>query len=370
MARRSNRTGTVVQRANGRWQGSIQIEGKRRTVYGKTKAEATRKLATLKDTIERYGDVPNPIDRDVNDLLDAFLESSTNTLRPRTIEHYTAVYKQHIRPAIGRVNLSRIAPYDIQRLYTALERKGYKRIPSQVHSMLHRAFRLAVLWNWVNENPCDRVIRPIHKAKRPHVWSQKQIDSFLDATRDHWLGPLWITLLGTGCRLGEALGLRWSDINEGVVQIERTLQRINREWKAEAPKTEAGERSITLPSMVVRALQRQASQQAEWRLKRGPEWSDTGLVFTNQQGDPIHRSVVSHAMTKACRRLELPHLSPHGLRHQSASMLVARGIPLPAVSKRLGHARVSITLDIYSHVIGGEDIAAANALDNVMTGTA
>jgi len=272
----------------------------------------------------------------------------------------------HVRPAIGRIRLSRIGPFHVQKLYADLERLGLARIPSRVHAILHRAFKLAVLWRWLPENPCDRVVQPTYNAQRKDVWDQEQTATFIDGAQDHWLWPLCMTLLGTGCRLGEALALDWSDVECDTIQIRRTLHRINGEWDIGAPKTDAGRRQIALPTLVVRAMKKQSAQQAEWRLASGADWPDLGLVFTNQRGDPIHRAVVAHSMARVCKRLSLPPVTPHGLRHLSASVLIAKGIPLPAVSARLGHSKVSITLDVYSHVVGGEDKAAADVMDTVM----
>jgi integrase len=368
MLRRMNNTGSIVQRNNGTWQGSIQINGVRRTAYGKTKGEVSNKIDDLRSDASKNGGLPTPGNRTINQLFESWLDTCAGEFRPRTLEHYKAVFPNHISPTLGNTRLSRIQSHHIQSLYVDLERRNLKRIPSQVHAMLHRMFKLAVLWRWIGENPCDRVIRPIHRASTKEVWNQLQTDTFIEAVKDHWLGPLWITLLGTGCRLGEATGLHWSDIDGETIHIRRNLQRINGEWIEGTPKTESGKRSLSLPTLVVDALRRQSAQQAEWKLAKGAEWLDRGLLFTNRHGDPIHRAVVSHTIAKVCKRLSLPPLSPHGLRHLSASMLIAQGIPLPAVSKRLGHSKVSITLDVYSHVVGGEDQAAADVMDKVMGG--
>ncbi len=368
MGRRANNTGTIVKRKDGRYQGSIQVDGVRRTVYGKTKSEVSRKIDELRSQIMALGTLPNPGKRTISDLLDAWLTASSSSLGAKTMMDYMGICERHIKPAIGSVRISRIDPYHVQQLYSALESEGMRRIPSQVHAILHRAFRFAVLWRWLSDNPCDRVIKPSYNAERKQMWDHRQVEMFVSEVQNHWLGPLWITLIGVGCRIGEATALRWADIDGTNLHVRRNLQRVDGKWITGKPKTEAGNRCVLLPDMVMNAFRRQRSQQAEWRLRQGMDWPDTDLIFTTRQGTPLHRSVVGHSMRKVCEFLSIPRLTPHGLRHLSASVIVAQGIPLPAVSKRLGHSRTSITLDTYSHVIGGEDEAAAKVLDRVIGG--
>ncbi len=366
MARRANNTGTIIRRGDGRLQGAIQISGTRRTVYGTTEREVSKKLDALRMQAVAMGGLPSPGVRTVNDLLDAWFAASRATLRPLTIDDYTAVSLRHIRPAIGGIRLSRLDPVHVQRLYADLQVRGLARIPEKVHTILHRAFRLAVLWRWLPENPCDRVVRPTYVARRREIWTEAQLRTFLCGTADHRLGSLWAFLVSTGCRIGEALALHWEDVDGEVVHVRRTLHRIAGEWVIGEPKTQAGQRTITLPQAAIDALRRQRARQAEYRLRAGAAWPDTYLVFTTSAGHPVHGETVAIALRKVCERLSLPPLSPHGFRHLHASLLIARGLSIPAVSARLGHSKVSVTLDVYAHVIGGEDRHAADVIGAAM----
>ena len=113
-------------------------------------------------------------------------------------------------------------------------------------------------------------------------------------------------------------------------------------------------------------MRRQRTQWAEWRLRSGKEWEDWGLVFTGRRGAPLHSSTVAHALKRECRRLGLPEVSPHGLRHLHASLLLKKGLAVPAVSRRLGHANSAITMSVYAHALERHDEKAAQAIGEVL----
>ena len=357
-------TGSVYQRSDGYWAASLQTDGVRKVLYGKTEREARQKLARLQGQLATVGGLPDPGRRTVDDLLDRWLETIHPALKPRTVADYEDLCRLYIRPAIGKVKLAKLTPDQVQRLYSSLQSKGLDRAPTHVHAALHRACKLAVLWRWLPENPCDRVLPPSYAAPRKDVWDRQQLKTFLDGAAERTLSPLWVATIATGCRLGELMGLAWADVDlpAGVVKVRGNLQRIRGEWVKSTPKTQAGERTITLPAEGVTALKTQRARQAEWRLKAGADWQDTGLVFTGLKGQPLQPSVVEHALARECERLGLPKVTPHGLRHLHASLLLDAGLPVPVVSARLGHARPSITMSIYAHRVGQDDRQAAEAL--------
>lgn len=367
--RRSNGEGSVSRRKDGRWQAALQIEGRRKAVYGATRGEAVAKLAELRRQAVRAGGLPDDANRTVNELLDAWLDAATPNLKPATIAQYTLECDKHIRTSLGGLRITKVTPHRLQLLYTTLRRSGRERTAELVHVLLRQAFSLAVRWRWLPENPCNRVVRPTHRAVRKEMWSPEQVCAFLDGTAAHWLSPLWALALFSGCRLGELLALTWADVTEDrtSISVTKTLQRVNGEWIVDTPKSHAGHRHIALPPEATVALNRQWLQQAQWRLAAGPVWQSGNLVFSAEQGTPIHRATVAHAMARECDKLGLPRLTPHGLRHMHASLLLAQGLPIPAVSERLGHAHPGITLEVYSHAIGRHDTLAAEAIGRAVS---
>ena len=204
--------GEVTLRSDGRWCATLQLGGIRRYVYGKTEREARKKLAAL-ERQANVGGLADPGKRTVGDLLDHWLEVVRPTLKARTVADYECLCRRYIRPTLGSVRLARLTPDHVQRLYTSLQKKGLDRAPSQVHRALHRACKLAVLWRWLSDNPCERVLAPTYEPPRKEVWDRAQLRAFLDGTAEHTLYPLWVTMVATGCRLGEILGLKWANVD-------------------------------------------------------------------------------------------------------------------------------------------------------------
>lgn len=359
-------TGSVYRRADGLWCASVRAQGKRKTVYAKTEREARAKLAKLQKQLGITDILPTPGRKTVDDLLDLWLE--TADLRPITLAGYRETLDRYVRPTIGHVRLSRLHPETIQTLYNDLRARDLRRIPKLVHSLLHRAFKMAVLWGWLAENPTDRVIAPTHKPERKPVWAQHELQTFLAGARDHRLYPLWVVTLNTGIRLAELSGLKWSDVDfaGGTISVQRTLHWVKGRWVEGEPKTKAGARAIALPTDGIAALRRQKAQQNEWRLKAGKEWQNGGWVFTTGTGAPVPRSSVQYCLREMCTRLGIPPVSPHGLRHLHASLLLAGGLPVPAVSARLGHANPNVTMSVYAHAFHRQDQEAARIMEEAV----
>jgi integrase len=238
MSNRGHGEGTIFQRKDGRWQGALQIDGTRRTVYGSTRKEVQTKLRELQKQTEAIGTLPPSGRYTVNDLLDTWLGSATN-LKPSTVHEYRWFLKTYVRPIIGGMQIERVTPNHFQQLYTNLTPS----MGAKIHRLLHRAFAVAVLWQWIAANPCDRVLKPNYKTSQKVLWTEDELNTFLEQTTHHWQYPLWALLMATGCRLGEGLALRWEDVDDkGVLTISRTLHRLEDKWVMDSPKTASSAR--------------------------------------------------------------------------------------------------------------------------------
>jgi len=368
MARRSRGEGSLHQRKDGRWQAALQVDGVRRTVYGRTRQEAARKLADLQRQAMAAGALPQPGTKTLADLVGHWLETAAPNLKPRTLADYRQTFRLYIAPTLGQVRLDRLTPDRLQRLYSDLQARGRQRAAHKAHAVLHRALKLAVLWRWLSDNPAERVLPPTYQAARKDMWTPWELNVFLAGAREHRLYPAWVLALASGCRLGELLALTWADVDPdaGTLRVARNLQRIGGEWVITEPKTSAGVRAIALPGEGVAALRLQRERQAAWRIEAGNAWQDLGLVFTRANGEPLHQASVSHGLRSECKRLGIPALSPHGLRHLHASLLLGQGLPVPAVSRRLGHAHAGITMTVYAHALGSGDQDAARAIGQAL----
>ena len=363
--RRSAGEGSISHRTDGRWQGALQVDGRRRIVYGRTRQEVAAKLDDLKRQASLSGALPEPGNRTVSDLLDAFLQVKAPNVKPRTLADYAETSDRYLRPVLGRLRLSKVTPDRIARLYASWQSQGKAKTALKIHRVLSQALDMGVRWGWLPSNPCDPVDTPRYQPGRKELWTPEQLRTFLDRTRDHWLHPVWTLLAYTGCRLGEVLALEWTDVDLviGRITIAKSTQRINGAQVTTEPKTRAGIRAITLPRESVETLR----LHAERRLATG-SGSDVyaHLVFLGERGGPLSHSTVGWALTHQCQRLGLPHISPHGLRHLHASLLLAQRLPIPDVSRRLGHANSAITMSIYAHAISGDDSAATEAIGRAL----
>jgi integrase len=242
-----------------------------------------------------------------------------------------------------------------------------------IHTIIHRALRDAVRWDRLARNVADSADPPRQhaNAKREiHAWDAASISRFLAETRDDRIYPVWLLLATTGMRRGEALGLRWSDIDLDAcsASVRQTLITVGDEIAYGTPKTGKGTRVVALDMSTVAALRSYKARQAQERLALGPEYSDCGLVFTQEDGQPLHPKRVSDTFRRKIAKLGLPRISLHGLRHTWATLALQAGIHPKVVSERLGHADIAITLNTYSHVTPTMQADAADIVARVVLG--
>jgi integrase len=185
------------------------------------------------------------------------------------------------------------------------------------------------------------------------TWTKEQLKAFLEALKDERLYALWHTIAMTGMRRGEAIGLRWSDVDleNARLAVRRALIPINREVVVSEPKTAKGRRVIALDPGTVEVLKSQAARQLDAQDAGEAAWVETGLVFTQENGEALDPESVSRYFRQAVKQSLLPQIRLHDLRHTHATLALQAGIHPKVVSERLGHATISITLDTYSHAI-------------------
>jgi integrase len=193
---------------------------------------------------------------------------------------------------------------------------------------------------------------------------------FLDLAETDSLAPLWHLLLLEGMRRGEALGLRWQDVNwdRGTAHIVQSVRAGIAKGEAiiqPRTKTQSGSRTVRLTARTIAALRHHRSAQAECRLA-AVTWCDHDLIVCTSKGTPVNPANVRRSFDLIVKRAALPRITPHGLRHTHATMLLGQGVPAKVVSERLGHASIGVTLDTYSHVLPDMQDTAADAMDTIM----
>lgn len=231
-----------------------------------------------------------------------------------------------------------------------------RRTVNYVHTILHRAFKDAVRWGRLARNPADAADPPRASQKSDGVqaWDAATLRTFLARSRESGdrLHALWVLLATTGMRRGEAIGLRWKDVDldKGRLRIVQTITQTRSKVTIGEPKTSSGRRSIALDNATIDVLRDHRKAMLEERLLVGPDFSDEGLVFHHPDGACLRPDAVSAQFLRRVGRYGLPRLTLHGLRHTWATLALEQGIHPRVVQERLGHSTIAITLGIYSHV--------------------
>jgi integrase len=237
------------------------------------------------------------------------------------------------------------------------------------------------------KNPASSAQAPKRARVKLEVWTEAQTLLFLSEAKDTSpYYPVYLFLVGTGARIGEALGLTWRDLalGDGVAYIAQALQRTDGGGYAlKEPKTAHSRRAITLPPEGVECLRSQRAQQEEEQKRPGPceggaqctrprckRWHALDLVFCQPNGKPLHdNNVRQRDLRPLCVKLSLPyHRALHNFRHGHGSHLLQRGVSVKVVQERLGHATASFTLSTYAHVLAGAEAQAARAISAMLRG--
>ncbi len=374
MARRGHNEGTIFQRSNGRWVAEVSLgDGQRKTLYGKTKKEVREKRDAALRAVEQG--LPLGDDRQtVGEYLRSWLPIVAPTVRPWTWQRHREFVELHIVPALGHVRLNRLTAHHIQAFYADLLNKTglSSTTVNHLHGTLHKALDKAVLLDLVPRNVSDLVDVPAIRETEIHPLTLAQARALLDGTAGTRRHALYALALDSGMREGELLGLQWRnvDLAGGVVRVEQTLKwdKDKREFVLSPPKTKRSRRQIALAPETLEALRRHRLEQSGEAAALGEAWSggEWDLVFSTRRGTPLSASNVYHEFLRALAGLGLPRVRFHDLRHTCATLALIARVNPKVVSERLGHASVSITLDIYSHVIPDMQADAAAVLGELL----
>jgi integrase len=290
-------------------------------------------------------------------------------VKQRTAEDYQSLAATYLIPRLGDLRLSQLTPETVESVYTDLIADGLSaRTVRYAHSVLHAALTTAVRRKYLLSNPAALATLPRIEHREMRAMTKQEASRFLAAARGTRLEALWTVLLSGGLRPGEALGLKWGDLQDDRVQVQRSLVRLrDHTWRLEDPKTARARRSVPLPVGALHALRAHKAAQAADRLRAGPAWVDHDLVFCNATGEPLEWRVVTRRYFKPLLRMaSLPAFRPYDLRHTCATLLLVSGENPKVVQERLGHSSVALTLDVYSHVLPDMQQDAAAKLEAML----
>lgn len=382
MGKRGNGEGSIGRRGGGGWMGQYTVhtaEGrKRRTVYGRTRAEVAKKLArALADRED--GLVFDAGNLTVGDYLDRWLvECVKGTVRESTFERYGYAVRPHIKPALGRIKLKSLTPAHIRSFYREKldGAEGCRRLaPATVHKMhvvLHKALNQAVADGLIPRNVTDALKVPLIGREEITPLTAEEANRLIEAARgaDDRLGALYVLAIHTGLRQGELLALKWDDLDleEGTLRVRRTLTHAGGKYSMAEPKTKKSRRAVRLTSVAVTALRGHLERQMGEMDRLGSLYKPGGLVFANETGGIVNPSNLrNRSFKRILSCADLPAGTRfHDLRHTCATLLLSRNVNPKVVSEMLGHATIAITLDTYSHVLPDMQEKATKALEEAL----
>lgn len=382
-------TAGTIRRHGASWQ--IKYEagerdpatGKRQTRYATvrgTKKAASAELARRLAVVNSGGAV-EPSNLTVTAYLEQWLSTAArHRVSAKTFERYDEIVRKHLVPSLGAHRLTKLSALHIQAYYSdALTEARTRTLRNRVtitlpplaaltvrhhHRVLSQALRQAVRLRLLLHNPCTDIDPPTPRRTEMKVVDPRQSVDLLKAASGGLLHIPVLLAITTGMRRGEILALRWQDVqlNTQTLQVVQTLEQTAGGLAFKEPKSERSRRTIALPALTVEALRLHRRMQAEALLALGIRQEEGTLVCCDHEAQPLSPRAVTKRFSVLSHRLGLG-IRFHDLRHSHISHLLAAGVHPKVASERAGHASVSITLDVYSHLIPGMQEDAAARID-------
>ncbi len=389
----------ITRCRDGRYQARYTSDGHRYSLYGRDVEELALRLAQAKKQAEekkkaeeQYREMLQLREQErpqcgltLNQWYELWLsEYKCTTVKQGTVDSYRCMYEYYIRDVLGDKMLAEIRSDELQRFFNDMNRSGYSKSTLSLTSVvIGSMFRQAVKNELINRNPVEACILPRgrRKVSERQALSERQQERLLEAAHGNPAEGILRLALGTGMRIGEITGLQWSDINwkKNELYVRTTLKqhREKRNFYLDLPKTGSSARTIPLLPEMVRVLKEEQKKRKEEKREAGVMWRPLPgmeqLVFLQKDGTPVSGQLVRQQLgrlvdemngnfSSAVRRKQdngagraesepMPHLTPHILRHTFATRAIERGIPPKVVQELLGHSSITMTLDLYTHVL-------------------
>jgi integrase len=367
--------GHIRERSPGHWAIILDIPdpqtGKRRRKWHSfkgTKRQAQIESARL-ISIVQAGRYLEPSKTTVAEYLDKWLEHVKSQVSPRTAERYGELARKNIAPLIGSIALTKLTPMAISTAYSTALASGRRdgggglapRTVHHCHRVLKQALAQAVRWELLSRNPADAVDPPKVERATMTTYDLKQTGELVGAMRGTGLFIPTLLAVLLGMRRGEIAALRWRsvDLEAGQVAVVESAEQMNGTVRLKPPKSGRA-RTVALAQTIVEELRAHRIAQAQELLKLGVRLCDDHFVCSHADGRMMQPTWITHEWVRLIRGTALPAYRFHDLRHAHATHLLASGAHPKVASERLGHSKIGITLDLYSHVMPGmqEDAAA------------
>jgi integrase len=306
-------------------------------------------------------------------LLDRLAQwEAAKRITPKSAERYSELINNQITPHLGEKKLQSLKGQDIEQWHGTLVAAGLApRTIGHSHRLLKKCLNEAVRFGLIVKNPAESEKPPQVEGDEVEIVGEGQLRHLLEGLRGHGVEPIAILALFAGLRRGEIFALRWRnvDLDKKVLRVVEALEQTKKLGvRFKAPKSRAGKRDVGLPDIVVDRLRQHRIRQLELRAKLGlGRLSDDDLLFPSLNGGPTGpRNFSAKTWPKFTASIGMPDIRFHALRHTHASQLIAAGVDVVMISKRLGHSNPSITLKVYAHLFANDDAKATAAINEAL----
>lgn len=341
-----------------------------------SKQEAIKKEAELKSEFYHIGESKRISDLTFEDLAELFLNKyCIPNISPTTTHGYKESLKR-ILPILGKKKIKDITPLTLDDMYQKLkygakgQELGYHSIRN-LHKVINCMFNKAIQWEIIDKNPNVKTTKPKRDHREKHFYDENQVKILLDCLEDESIKYklLVVLALDSGARRSEICALRWSDIDfdTRMMSITKSLKVVEGQVYEKTTKTESSVRTIKLSESTIKVLKEYQEWQNAYIKVLGRRWVGTeDRIFTSKEGKYMFPGVCDHILRHIVHKYDLDPICFHELRHTCASLLINSGIDPKSVSKRLGHADTSITMEIYTHAFEESKNACADKFDEMM----
>jgi integrase len=350
------------------------VTGKRKRKWHSfkgTKRQAQVECARLISEM-KGGTYLEPSKTTVAQFLDRWLDHMKSQISPKSHARYSELARKNVVPLLGAVILAKLRPAAISAAYSkalTLGRRDGKgglspQTVTHMHRVLKQAIGQAVKWEMLNRNPVDAVDPPKAARGLMHTYDLDQTAELIDALRPTRMFVPTLLAVLCGMRRGEVAALRWKnvDLAAGQLAILESAEQVGPKVRYKTPKSGKG-RTLALSASLVEELRAHRLRQAEELLKVGMRLSDNTFVVAQADGAPLQPDTLTQDWFRKLAATSLPRIRFHGLRHAHATHLLSSGVHPKVASERLGHSKIGITLDLYSHVLPGMEADAAERVD-------
>lgn len=370
--KRANSEGTVFKRPNGRWRAQVTLNGKRLSFSADSHRECLDWIRKTKDQIDN-GLTIKGTEIYLDEYLTEWLKTVKASRARSTYIHYQWMIVKKIIPHIGGIKLSDLKSDRIQRYFEFMltDQGSSNHQVYCLYKTLRVSMNHAVKMGYIARNPTKGTTPPKPKENEMLFYNEKQVHILLNTAKeiDDRLYPLYYMAIHTGMRQAELMGLKWSDVDweKKTIGIARQVLHYKQGgYNFTKPKSKSGKRTIIVGDKAIDVLRLQQKNIEELKDSIGEEWVELDLIFPSQVGTPLRACNIRRDFRRLIKVSGLPKIRFHDLRHTAASLMLNHGIPVLIASRRLGHSKPSITMDVYGHLMPSQQEKAATLLDQLM----